>query len=70
MLKADHPYRITLVVAGSRVQYLRDGELVFDFTDPEPLTSGWFGFSTVLSRIEIRDFQVRTATAADLIEKR
>lgn len=70
MLKPDHPYRIALVVVGSRVQYHRDGELIFDFTDPEPLTGGWFGFRTVQSRIEIRDFQVRRATPADLIEKR
>lgn len=69
LLKADHPYRIVLVVLGSRVQYHRDGELVFDFTDPEPLTGGWFGFRTVQSRIEIRDFQVRAATEADLMGK-
>jgi hypothetical protein len=56
------------VVVGSRVQFQRDGELIFDFTDPEPLTGGWFGFRTVQCRIEIRDFQVRTATEADLME--
>ncbi|HUG12135.1 MAG TPA: DUF6250 domain-containing protein [Opitutaceae bacterium] len=67
MLKADHPYRIKLVVTGSRVQYQRDGELVFDFTDADALTSGWFGFRTVQSRIEVRDFQVRAATTADLM---
>jgi hypothetical protein len=70
LLKSDHPYRVALVVVGNRVQYHRDGELLFDFTDPEPLASGWFGFRTVQSRIEIRDFQVRAATEADLIEKR
>jgi hypothetical protein len=70
LLKPDHPYRIALVVVGSRVQYQRDGELIFDFTDPEPLASGWFGFRTVQSRIEIRDFQVRTATSAHLLERK
>ena len=67
LLKPDHAYRIALVVVGNRVQYQRDGELIFDFTDPEPLTSGWFGFRTVKSRIEIRGFAVRRATAADLM---
>jgi hypothetical protein len=66
LLKPDNPYRIALVVVGSRIQYQRDGELVFDFTDPESLASGWFGFRTVQSRIEIRDFSVRQATEKDL----
>jgi hypothetical protein len=69
LLKADHPYRIALVVVGSRVQYQRDGELVFDFTDPEPLASGWFGFRTVKGRIEISSFSVRRATEKDLAQR-
>jgi hypothetical protein len=43
------------------VQFLRDGKVIFDFRDPQPLTDGWFGFRTVQSRIEIRDFVVRQA---------
>ena len=70
LLKPDHAYHIALVVVGSRVQYQRDGEVVFDYTDPEPLTSGWFGFRTVKSRIEIQDFKVRQATASDLMERK
>ncbi|HEY8995645.1 MAG TPA: DUF6250 domain-containing protein [Lacunisphaera sp.] len=59
LLKADHDYRITLVAgADGRVQFIRDGTVVFDWQDPEPLRSGWFGFRTVDSRIEISDFQV------------
>jgi hypothetical protein len=58
LLVADHAYRITIVAAGGRVQFLRDGEIVFDWRDPEPLTEGWFGFRTVSSRIEIRSFRV------------
>ena len=59
LLIPDHVYRITLVAgADGRVQFIRDGEVVFDWKDPEPLRSGWFGFRTVDSRIELRDFQV------------
>ena len=59
LLEADRDYRITLsVTAEGRVQYRRDGKVVFDWQDPEPLRSGWFGFRTVHSRIEISDFQV------------
>jgi hypothetical protein len=57
LLKPDHWYRIELIAApGGRVQFVRDGEVIFDWTDPEPLTNGWFGFRTVQSRIEVRSF--------------
>lgn len=61
LLQPDHDYRITLsVTADGRVRFSRDGAVVFDWQDPEPLQCGWFGFRTVHSRIEISDFQVRT----------
>lgn len=59
LLKPDHVYEIALVAgADGRVQFIRDGEVVFDWKDPQPLLSGWFGFRTVDSRIEIKDFSV------------
>jgi hypothetical protein len=61
LLTADRPYRIDLVVCGERVQYIRDGEIVFDVRDPAPLRSGWFGLRTVDSRITIRNFRVSEA---------
>lgn len=61
LLKPDHTYRIMLIAtADGRVQYVRDGEVIFDVRDPAPLTSGWFGFRTVLSRMEVSDFRVST----------
>lgn len=60
LLRPDHVYEIALVAgADGRVQFIRDGEVVFDWTDPEPLRQGWFGFRTVWSRIEITDFRVQ-----------
>lgn len=62
LLQADHWYQIELrVTATGHAQFRRDGELVFDFADPAPLAAGWFGFRTVHSRIEVRDFQVLPA---------
>lgn len=59
LLKADQAYQITLVAgADGHVQFIRDGVVVFDWLDPQPLTRGWFGFRTVNSRLEISDFSV------------
>ncbi len=59
LLVPNHPYRITVrITADGRAQWSRDGEVIFDFADPIPLTSGWFAFRTVKSRIEIAHFRV------------
>jgi hypothetical protein len=58
LLEGDHVYRVELVAANGRAQFIRDGEVIFDFEDPEPLVSGWFGFRTVHSRIEVHSFAV------------
>lgn len=68
LLKPDHAYEIAVVAgADGRVQFIRDGEVVFDWKDPEPLRRGWFGFRTVWSRIEISDFQVWAGTPGQLL---
>jgi hypothetical protein len=65
LLAGDHSYTIEISVsADGRVRWARDGEVLFDFTDPQPLREGWFGFRTVHSRIEIADFQVTAPDAA------
>lgn len=65
LLQADLAYHIALsVTADGRVQFIRDGELIFDWQDPEPLRSGWFGFRTVQSRIEISEFRVHAGATA------
>ena len=64
LLRGNTTYRIELVAAGGRAQYLRDGRLFFNYLDPQPLARGWFGFRTVHSRIEIRHFRVWRARPA------
>lgn len=64
LLKADHWYQIELVATGDgKVQFIRDGDVIFDFHDAAPLREGWFGFRTVHSRIEIRNFSVNSPAA-------
>lgn len=59
LLEANKPYRIRIeAYPDGRMRYLRDGEVVFAWRDPAPLTSGWFGFRTVKSHQRIRDFRV------------
>ena len=64
LLKADHWYQIELIAtADGKVQFIRDGEVIFDFHDPAPLRAGWFGFRTVHSRIEVKNFSVSSPAA-------
>ena len=59
LLEKDRHYRIEITVdAHGRTTWARDGVVWFEYQDPEPLREGWFGFRTVWSRIEIRDFSV------------
>ncbi|MDX2541504.1 DUF6250 domain-containing protein [Streptomyces sp. WI04-05B] len=58
LLTANEPNRIRLVSDGKRVQYWDNGELVFDYTDEDPYTSGWFAFRTTWSHFHISDFRV------------
>jgi len=58
LLKANVAQTIQLVAAGDRVQYLRNGSLIFDVHDPDPYTSGYYAFRTTHSHIELRRFRV------------
>jgi hypothetical protein len=58
LLESGRPYRIEITVtADGRTTWARDGKVWLSTDDPAPLRSGWFGFRTVWSRIEIRDFK-------------
>lgn len=57
LLEANHWYHIKITNAGGRIKYYIDGCLLVDFNDPEPLTSGWFGFRTTLSHTQVTNFR-------------
>jgi len=56
LLKANYWYHIKITNENNRVSYYIDGKRLVDFRDAEPLTEGWFGFRTTLSRTRITNF--------------
>lgn len=58
LLKANHVYQIKLVARGELVEFWRDGEKIFSHHDPQPLSSGYFGFRTVRSHLVIKNFTI------------
>jgi Domain of unknown function (DUF6250) len=61
---------VQLVAMGNRIQYYRDGRLIFDFRDPAPYTHGRFGFRTTLSHVELRNFAVYRIAARAAAQSR
>ncbi len=58
LLRPNVWQQVRLVAMGSRIQYYRDGRLIFDFTDTEPYTRGRYGFRTTWSHVELRGFAI------------
>lgn len=58
LLAPNQTYRIRLIARAGVAEFWRDGERLFTFRDPAPLTGGWFAFRTVHSHLVIRDFHV------------
>ncbi len=58
LLAPNQTYRIRVVARDGVAEFWRNGERVFSFRDPAPLTRGWFGFRTVQSHLEISNFRV------------
>jgi len=59
LLEPNRTYRIRLVARDGRAEFYRDGELIFWFTDPSPLTAGWFAIRTVRSHLVIKNLKIR-----------
>ncbi len=62
LLEGNRWYRITLIARDGSAKFLRDGEMLFDFKDPQFLSSGWFGIRTVSSHLRIRNVRVSIGT--------
>ncbi len=59
LLTAGKWYHIRITRKGNRTTYSINNQMIVDFREPNPLTSGWFGFRTTLSRARIANFCYR-----------
>lgn len=57
LLEPNKEYQIEIESGREGIRYRRDGRIFFEWKDPAPLTAGHFGFRTVWSHLEIRDFE-------------
>ncbi|MEI8289738.1 MAG: DUF6250 domain-containing protein [Verrucomicrobiota bacterium] len=60
LLQPNHAYQIELEAMNGMARFRRDGECLFEFSDPRFLQSGWFGFRFVNNHLRIRNFAVKT----------
>jgi len=58
LLKANTVYHIKTIVNKGVTSFWVNGECYFTYTDPEPLTSGYFGFRSTWSRQEIKNLKI------------
>jgi len=58
LITPNKTIQVEIVVKNNITSYSRDGEIVFEFYDPEPYKSGYFGFRTVNSHMIIEKFKV------------
>lgn len=65
MITPNQVAKIKLIAFDGIVQYYRDDELIFNFSDDNPYTSGHFGFRTVDNHMTIDNFKVYQLTATN-----
>ena len=58
LLKPNKTYHIQIIVNNGVTSYWVDGECYFTWSDPSPLTSGYFGFRSTWSRQEIKNLKI------------
>jgi hypothetical protein len=49
---------VTLIADGSLIQYWRDGRKIFEMTDSQPYTRGWFGIRTTKNHMQISHLRI------------
>ena len=50
--------KIELIAAGNDIQFRRNGRRIFQLSDPNPYSAGWFALRTTASHLEIKNFKV------------
>ena len=51
-------HRIEIVVDEKNIQYIFNNEVLIDYNDPNPYSSGYFGLRTVNNHLKIRNFKI------------
>jgi hypothetical protein len=60
LLVPNRKQHIKLIANGQDIEYLRDGRVIFRFSDPAPYSSGWFALRTTWSHLRIERLRIRT----------
>ncbi|WP_221391455.1 DUF6250 domain-containing protein [Dyadobacter sp. NIV53] len=58
LLKSNYLYHISIKIINGKTTFSVDGKIVFDWSDSNPLTSGYFGFRSTGARHAIDNFRV------------
>lgn len=58
LLKPNHSYHIIITVCKGKTTFQADGAVLFEWSDPQPLTSGYFGFRSTSARHAVSNFRV------------
>ena len=58
LLVPNHKYRVSILVNKGLIEYRMDGNLFFSYSDPSPLTSGYFGFRSTKSHHVIHSIKI------------
>lgn len=65
MLTGNSMNHIKIIVYNNIIQYYRNNQLIFNYNDPKPLSSGYFGFRTTINHMTIDDFKVSKLSKID-----
>jgi hypothetical protein len=55
---ANRRQTVTLIADGGLIQYWRDGKKIFEMTDPQPYTRGWFGIRTTKNHLQTSHLRI------------
>jgi len=59
LLRPNARQAITLIAAGGRIEYQRDGKTLFALEDADPYVSGWFALRTTYSHLRVSNLRIR-----------
>ena len=55
---ANRTQTVTLIADSRLIQYWRDGVKLFEMTDAQPYTRGWFGIRTTRNHMQVRNLRI------------